>query len=942
MAESVLLIIGLLAVGFIATRLSALLRVPHSVFLVLAGIAGGIILRWHDASHPYINLEAFPEIVLFVLLPPLIFESAYHINFQDLRRDIVPIGTLAVIALLISTAFIGLGLTLLLKIPLFYSLLFGALISATDPVAVVALFRQIGAPRRLCTIVEGESLINDGTAIVLFRLLLGFVVSTSIPGNVVFSGIIQFFSVVLGGIIVGLVFIVIVSLLLRLTTDSAGAQLGFTVAAAYGSFIVADHWFHASGVIATMTVGLYLGNRARIELNREALNGMQGIWEFLALCANILVFLAVGLSVNFQTLNQDIAYIPLTLLLVYLARTVSVLFTLQPLKWLKLGNPVRLSYQAVLIWGGLRGGLALALVLILPHSLPYRHQFITMTTAVVLAYLIINALTTAPLMRLLRLTILNESEKIFYSRSVVKILNEAYDTLSQVASYGSLSPHLISQLKDRSLSNLDREEQSPPESPASLSFDIQSLLYTEQEYYNRQLEEEIISRLAYVTLTDLVSHRVERYREEGLEGLQAFTFDINPGESWLQKRLMTEARLPSLAVKLEILLHLDFGLNLTEGTLSEGSTARDLTALWKKDARKKLDEFYKTYPHMGMAVQSEFVARRVDMSARHALNDMRESGIISNTVHIKASAHIREIYQNLMKESSRMMNPTLRDLLAQIPLFMNLPENALSKIEEKALHHRYAAGTVVVEEGSSAESIYIVLSGILEAYSHSTLYQESRTRMLAGSFFGEISLLLGRARSATVVALVDSELAEIGRDLFSELTAEYPQIAQEVQHIARKRMQKDLFIKKDEKEGDLLDTAAIFEMLAEIPLFSEFSPGALIEIQRRACRRTVQAGETVVNKSDKCVSLCMVLSGVLEREENPFASYSEHMRLQRGDYFGEDSLLLGSEILTTIRACSNAEIMEISASTFERLLREFPKDQARFKVIREKRLNTLE
>ena len=464
MADTVLLIAGLLGAGFLATKLSSTLRVPHSVLLVLLGITAGLLLKIHNQPLPPDLWSQFPEMVLYVLLPPLIFESAYHINFLDLKRDLIPVTSLAIAALFISCFIVGAGLNLLFAIPLTYALVFGALISATDPVAVVALFRAIGAPHRLSTIVEGESLLNDGTAIVLFRILV-FISAGTIQGNVHISGITSFISVTAGGLLVGLAFIALMSLLLRLTSSSAGAQLGFTVASAYGSFIIADHWLHVSGIIATLTVGLYLGSRARLELNRDALKGMQGIWEFMALCANILVFLAIGFSVDFSTLLYDFSYIPWTILLVYMARAVSVTCVLEPLRWFRIGHPVRPSYQAVIIWGGLRGGLALAMVLMLPPHFPYRHQFLAMATSVVLAYLLINALTTVPLMRQLKLTSLSRKEQVFHKRSLAHILIGIFSTLTDVAERGSLSPRLVSDIRERTLGTLAGEEDIKGDSP---------------------------------------------------------------------------------------------------------------------------------------------------------------------------------------------------------------------------------------------------------------------------------------------------------------------------------------------------------------------------------------------------------------------------------------------------------------------------------------------
>ena len=195
-------------------------------------------------------------------------------------------------------------------------------------------------PRRLATLVEGESLLNDGTAIVLFRVMVGLLATGAVTFGVVLHGALEFVLVALGGMAIGCVAILVTRLLLGWTSHSAPAQLGLTVATAYVSFIVADHFCHVSGVVATMTVGLYLGNRARLELSRDALHSMHAVWEFLALCANTLVFLAVGLVVDLHILAGTALLLPATLLVVYLARAVSVVATIEPLHRLRLCEPI--------------------------------------------------------------------------------------------------------------------------------------------------------------------------------------------------------------------------------------------------------------------------------------------------------------------------------------------------------------------------------------------------------------------------------------------------------------------------------------------------------------------------------------------------------------------------------------------------------------------------
>ncbi len=406
MSEIVFIVMALLLAGFVATRISFLLRIPHSVFLVVLGVAAGLVLHNHPAISPNLPRllhKIFPELVFFVLLPPLVFDSSFHLDLGWLKKDLTALATLAIISLLLSTILIGWGLHHVFDLDLIACLTFGALISATDPVAVVALFKEVGAPLRLTTLVEGESLLNDGTAIVLFRTLIAASVAVELSPSVWGWSIVQFFLVAGGAVLVGIVVTVAVVMLLKFASQSSAAQLGITVCAAFLSFILADHFLHVSGVIATMVVGLGVGRHARREFSKASLEGMQHVWDFLGLAANTLVFFTVGLSVDPHLLRISLNYIPLTLLIVYLARAFSIFTVIPVVNRVRKKEPISFAYQVVLFWGGIRGGLALGLVLMLPESFAHRELFIALALSVVFSTLFVNALTTGRVMGLVKL-----------------------------------------------------------------------------------------------------------------------------------------------------------------------------------------------------------------------------------------------------------------------------------------------------------------------------------------------------------------------------------------------------------------------------------------------------------------------------------------------------------------------------------------------------------
>lgn len=749
-----MILTGLLGLGFLSTRLAEWLRLPHSVLLVLLGLAGGQIL-----NNDHLALELFPELVLYVLLPPLIFESAYHLDFDGLRRDFFPVAGLAVLGLLLSTGLIGMGLHWI-GLPLQEALVFGALISATDPVAVVALFRKIGAPHRLSLLVEGESLLNDGTAIVLFRVLL-------VGASSLASAASSFLVVTLGGVVVGLVLILVSRLFFHVTRKSGVAQVGLTVVAAYSSFIIADHWVGASGVISTMVVGLYLGRQARLHLNRESLMAMQSIWELLALSANTLIFLAVGLNADLTGLIQSPKLALTALALVFLARCVAVFSISGICNKLKLAQRISYRYQSVMFWGGLRGGLALALALIVPITYVWRGEILVLTTAVVLTYLLLNALTTGPLIRLLKLDRLTQAEEAFYTRTLEHVLQSVFEGLSPAVERGALSGRLLREVREQSMAHLQDHD------VGTERFGIYRMLLDELQQYNRQLEHALLSTRTYHALSQTVEARLELYDESGLEALQEYEL----------QRIRATREVDSLADELEFWLHMDFAL--ADPTLPLSPQARELREHWSAQTAERLQQFYAAYPNLGLGVQTLFLARTVSASAENSLEELLHAGVIGTPVYAKATASLAELHQELLEESQKRINISFRNLLLGVPLFEGLPANLVDLVEKEAVYHRLVAGEAAFQKGDPANSLFLLLSGVLEVRVEK---EGGCPRLFPGSFFGELGLLYGRPRSARVVALVDSEVAELRRDVLDQLIEHRPQIRERLEVEAQTRL----------------------------------------------------------------------------------------------------------------------------------------------------------
>ncbi len=377
----------LLLVASVVGVLARRLHVPYSVGLVVAGI-GLALLPWH----PSVSLSR--ELVYGGILPPLIFEAAYALRWDALRRNLSLVVVLATVGVLLSALATGAVMTGLVHWPMSAALLFGILIAATDPVSVLATLKEIKAHGRLALIIEAESLLNDGTAAILFAVAIGFVTGDPLTYKTVAITLGATFAI---GLLAGAVVAGIVLTLVGRTDDHL-IEVALTTVAAYGSFLLAEQ-FGGSGILATLTSGMLLGNLApRWGFISDAGDRVvRSTWEFITFLANSLVFLLIGLAEG----HEDFGGLWWTVS----AAVVAVLVGRMAAVYLVCGlfsrgrNYVPAAQQHALVWGGLRGALGLALVLSIPESYPWRHPIVVVTFAVVAFSIIIQGLTCRPLLR---------------------------------------------------------------------------------------------------------------------------------------------------------------------------------------------------------------------------------------------------------------------------------------------------------------------------------------------------------------------------------------------------------------------------------------------------------------------------------------------------------------------------------------------------------------
>ncbi len=379
-----------LGVATLSRAISWLRSIPYTLLLLLVGLGLAVL----DVR--FINLS--PELILFIFLPPLLFEAAWNIQWANLRRDLLPIGLYAVGGVVICVGGLFWGLREFAGVSLATALLVGASLAATDPVSVVALFRDFGVDRRLTTLMEGESLFNDGVAVVAFNLLLGlalgsdqFEISVTVIRFVVFVAI----GVSVGGLIgFGLSF-------LTQRFDLPLVEQSLTLVAAYGTYLIAEQ-LQGSGVIAVVTTGLILGNfGSRIGMNPRTRLVVSEFWDFVAFLVNSIVFLLIGDQVVFAGLGENLPTILIAISVIIGVRAISI-FGLGLISN-RFGADISGRGQVVLWWGGLRGSVAVALALSVPAAIPEREDIIAIVFGVMLFTLLVQGLTTKPLLTALGL-----------------------------------------------------------------------------------------------------------------------------------------------------------------------------------------------------------------------------------------------------------------------------------------------------------------------------------------------------------------------------------------------------------------------------------------------------------------------------------------------------------------------------------------------------------
>jgi len=474
-AESTLAVFAIFGISSLAIFWAKKFKLPHTVFLVFIGLIIGLVSHLPFFSF-FQEFSFTPELLFFLLLPTLIFESAYNINIRKMIDDFGAIMILSIVGLAVSTLIIGVALYYLLGlfglyVPFIVTLIFGAIISATDPVAVLALFKEFGAPRRLSLIFEGESLFNDATAVALFFILLGIATHGYNGLSTINEGVLSFSSMLLGGVIFGLIMGLVFTKLVGYTRNNEIASITLTIVLAHATFLLAEISSNyltigdlelpsISPIIATTVASLFMGNYGRSKIHPKAEEFVEKLWAQLAFLSNSLIFILIGiLSIPIIQLNLDMFLVILaTVLIVAIARAISI----YPIigiynKVVKVEKRIQKSWQHLLSWGSLRGAIAVTMVLLIPDDLTFANWalsispnefLLSLTIGCIFATLFIKATSIKRVMNRLKLDRLTEIEKVEIQEARAIIHHEVGDRISTYQSRGYIDTPVANELAE--------------------------------------------------------------------------------------------------------------------------------------------------------------------------------------------------------------------------------------------------------------------------------------------------------------------------------------------------------------------------------------------------------------------------------------------------------------------------------------------------------------
>ncbi len=804
----------------IAEPLAARLRLPYSVILASLGILIGASAIFFqrtdltDALNPVaeaiLGIPIRSNVFLYVFLPTLLFQATLGMNLRRMLDDWVPILVLAVVAVVVATLSVGYALAWASALPLAACLLIGAIVSTTDPSAVVSIFRSISAPRRLARIIEGESLLNDAAAIALFGLFMGFVM-LGVPDPSLGDALAHFPMLIGGGALTGWLVARIAIWVMALFHRHELAMISVSVALPYLAYIGAEQMIGASGVIAVVAAGLTLNLGGPGRLPPQSWANLREVWGLLAHWAGALIFILAALLIPRlleEVRVEDFVLIGVVILAATAARIV-ILFGLLPLLTaLKLSPAIERPYRVAILWGGLRGAVTLALALAVTESfrVPDGIQRVVgiLATGYTLFTLMVQGTTLRTMICWLGLDRLSRIDQAMSRQVVAVALQTVREDVARTTENYDLNRDIVRTEAKRFGERLDMAVKQAEDSSEIVDRDrvtlgLIALAGHERDTILRRVRERTISaRMTEQVLSD-ADRLIEGARSQGRSGYQkAARRSVAYGAVFkatviLHRRLGLSAPLARMtADRFEILLTQRLILR-DLGTFIDGRIRRihgrrvaellhDLLARRIEAVETALEGLRLQYPGYAEKLQRRFIRRTALRLEEREYTTIREDGLIGAEVYAALMQDLTARRAAVEERPKLDIALQRTELVRQFPLFADLDDAALKRLG-RALETRYVdAGDVIIRKDSPAKSVFFISSGAVELEAAGQSWRFGR-----GEMFGQLAILMNKPRRADVRAIAPCTLLVLDEPRFRRLLERSTALQAAVRSSADKR-----------------------------------------------------------------------------------------------------------------------------------------------------------
>lgn len=823
MPDIVLSILGVGILLFIVGLLPALaarLRLPLTVLLAGFGCVLGVLIHAGrdmdvagagDFVGALRSFNLSSAAFLYVFLPTLLFDMGLALDVRRLFDDIVPILILAVVAVVVCTLVVGAALSWASGLTLVACLLLGSIVATTDPAAVVTIFRDLGAPRRLSILVEGESLLNDAAAISLYSLLVAILVEGRDAGAAATA--LAFVRSFAGGAAVGWACATAACAIVLRLRGIRVAEITLTVALAYLAFVVSERYFGVSGVVAVVVAALVVGSKGRTRVSPATWDGLVDTWQQLGFWANSLIFVLAAMRA--PAMLADAGWGDLLLLLALVGATLGaralILFGLLPgLAKLRLAKGVSAPYATVILWGGLRGAVSLALALaVFEHpSLPEEvRRFVgILVTSYVLYTLFVNGLTLRPLIKLLGLDKLSPADRAVRDRALELALQEIGAKIAEVAATEGIDEKTAAAVlkevgaRAEGATTVDSGLECSLTTEDRVTIGLRTLASRERELALERYRGGLLSRPAVDAILGRCGRLADGAKTSGADGYEAAAAKSLEFSATDRLALSVHRRF-GVAALLASRLEVRFETLLAEqGMLRDLQefARRQLRPLLGRDSSEYLDailhsrsESAKTaiaalelqFPEYARTLQGNLLERAALRLEDDAYREMLAESVIPLEVYNDLARRLESRRAEVGKRPRLDVALRREDLVAGVPMFSAIGSERLARIAA-ALKPRFALpGEKIIERGGRGDSMYFIASGAVEVQ-----VPPKPVQLGTGEFFGELALLTEKPRIADVVALSYCRLLVLQAKDFSSLLSTDESLKSRIDEVAKKRL----------------------------------------------------------------------------------------------------------------------------------------------------------